>query len=592
MRGRERLAGRELLALHRGFERVVVAIGAAPFLERDPPQHRLVGNRVVHAARPRRREHFARACARATGSSTRGSGRRCARRAHRCRPRRRSRSQRSAARAAAPTTDFGRLARELVARGLGARARRDAARAVGAVERVAQHLRPVVAGDVGLAEHLLRASGGPCGAGPSRAARSGRPGPGAWPASAAPASSGSIALARRVRHSSALDAARRAGAADGLVAAAVAGGRRSRRGRRAGGRRASRRRPARSRPRSRRRSPARVRHEPDVLAVATPLDRRRRRRRRRRAGSPSVAVDVDARRSGGSPSSFSISAAISAATSIGSLIRRRSLDRGARLDLRERFGRVEERALDGAVRVEQIGRARRATLRSARSGARAGARDRRARARAPTSPRRASRGLDGARCSRIASASALADVERSTAARASAARDELRGSAPRLPPCATRAGRRPRARVRSAAAARLLDQPRRRAPRPSCGCRRWPRARNAAAGRSPRPARRAAPAPTAAAGVRSCSSSASIAASSSCSWPRAAASSSATRFRNARTSVSLKPRTPFANDAVRDLVGRQTRRARDHSLPPVGLVHRNPHTPEREGCRVSACAPC
>ena len=201
---RERLPGRELLALHRRLERVVVAVGAATFLERDPPQHRVVGNRVVDAARPRRREHLAERLARATGSSIRGSGRRCARRARRCRPRRPSRwrdTSRSRSGSATASADARRRDR-----------RRAASARAPAAARPAPYARSTASRSTftqrGRGRRRRRPApaaswGGPCGGGRSRAGRSGRPGRGAWPASATHGSSGSIALARRVRHSSA-----------------------------------------------------------------------------------------------------------------------------------------------------------------------------------------------------------------------------------------------------------------------------------------------------------------------------------------------------------------------------------------------------
>src|SRR5882757_9306106 len=58
MRGRQCLPGRKLLALHRRLERIVVTIGAPALFERYPPQHRVVGNRVVDAAYPCRGERL------------------------------------------------------------------------------------------------------------------------------------------------------------------------------------------------------------------------------------------------------------------------------------------------------------------------------------------------------------------------------------------------------------------------------------------------------------------------------------------------------------------------------------------------------
>src|SRR5690349_5821127 len=58
MRRRERLPGREQLFLDGRLERVVVAVRAATFLEGNPPQDRFVGDRVVDATGPRRREHL------------------------------------------------------------------------------------------------------------------------------------------------------------------------------------------------------------------------------------------------------------------------------------------------------------------------------------------------------------------------------------------------------------------------------------------------------------------------------------------------------------------------------------------------------
>src|SRR5437868_7947902 len=152
----EGLPGWELLALHRGLERVVVAVGATAFLERHPPQDRLLGNRVVHTARPCGREHLAeRALERlvlpfaiagtdsldeTTGvtflAGVDRDGEALAQRHDDC---------------------CGGVAREIVADTLGARARGRPAGAVGPVERIAQHLRPAIARVVAVAQHLLRA---------------------------------------------------------------------------------------------------------------------------------------------------------------------------------------------------------------------------------------------------------------------------------------------------------------------------------------------------------------------------------------------------------------------------------------------------
>src|SRR5215831_13711728 len=59
MRRRERLARRELLALHGRLQCVVVAVGTMSVFGRYPPEHRFVGNRVVYATRPGKCQHFA-----------------------------------------------------------------------------------------------------------------------------------------------------------------------------------------------------------------------------------------------------------------------------------------------------------------------------------------------------------------------------------------------------------------------------------------------------------------------------------------------------------------------------------------------------
>ena len=229
MRGRERLTGRERRALHRRLQPVVVAVGAAALDRRDPPQHRAVGDRVVDAARPRHREHVDRARPRATGSSTRGSGHRCARRGRRCRLPRRSRS---------PTAIRSRSGSTIVS--AASRTSASSARAGFATDRdparrrtprrarrctTAAHAREQLR--LGH-EHLRRRSGGPCGGAPRRAARSDRPGRRAWPAWRPTTSSGSSTSARARRATPGAASGSAASVASARRSGAASGGRRPR----------------------------------------------------------------------------------------------------------------------------------------------------------------------------------------------------------------------------------------------------------------------------------------------------------------------------------------------------------------------------
>ena len=573
VRGRERLAGRELLALHRRLERVVVAVGAPAFLERDPPQHRAVG-------RPRRRRRATtptraprRACARATGSSTRDSGRRCARRGRRCRPPRRSRSRRSIRSRSGHDDGLGGLARErrrsrgsalapaaVAARAVG-RGRR-ASRSTSAHARARRRRRAAPARRVG--RPLWRRTASSSAFWSSWARRLARLSSGA--------SSGSIALARLVRHSAA-SATRGAGP--------EAGGRGCAGASRGSAPTASSC-PARRRANSESTSASAAatsvsassrggaRNELDVLA-------------RLAVGRPSAVV---ASPSGATtPSSLSISAAISAAMSIVSLF---PADRSTAARASTcASASVASRNVRLTVRYASSRWSRPArSARSARSAAAPAheiaehALARRLRlvehlAPLPARVLEDRLGLDLAR-SRASTRRALRPATTTSAVCASA-------SAVRAASISVAS-----ARVRSAAAA---------ARRP-CGA-----ARSSAflrmsslASRAERSSR-AVSSPSASSsscsdsgrGARTCSSSASIAASSSCSLPAGQRRAPRTPASgSARTSVSLKPRTPFANDRLATSSGERRGSARDDSLPPVGLVHRNPHTPN---ARDAVCPP-
>ena len=219
-------------------------------------------------------------------------------------------------------------------------------------------------------EHLRRRSAGPCGGGPRRAARSDRPARPAWPAWRRATSSGSSTSARDA------PATRRP---------------RRRLGRRRldrlglGRLRRRRSRPApRLGPASAASAPARAGSPASAAGAASAVaarsaprpDRRgcARTASRRRRGSASSASPASARRRA-SPRSASLGVDDRAVGRVGSTaastsVERRSATRSrllarlacraprvrrdARFDLRERFGRLEERALHDAVRVEQV----------------------------------------------------------------------------------------------------------------------------------------------------------------------------------------------------------------------------------------------
>ena len=183
MRGRELLPGRELLALDGRLECVVVAIGAMPFLERastTAPRRRAPRRRRRATTRTRAPR---RACARAIGSSTRGSARRCVRRDRPCRRLRRSRSRPRVVRAAAPTI--------VSAASVDERGRSRSRPSPPAATRPAPYASSSASRSTPSHSAVARRrsrraparrAAGPCGGAPHRAARSDRPGRPAWPA--------------------------------------------------------------------------------------------------------------------------------------------------------------------------------------------------------------------------------------------------------------------------------------------------------------------------------------------------------------------------------------------------------------------------
>ena len=514
MRGRERLTGRELLALHRRLERRCrrsrssgpprTGSTAAP-RRREPRRTR----RATTPTRARRR-----ALARATGSSTRGSGRRCARRDRRCRPRRRSRSRPSRRSRSGRDDRLGGLARRdrrsrVAALGAG----RDAAGAVRAVDRVAQHRAPRVASSASASRQHLR-RGRAALVAPHRVEQRVLVVLGAalGPLEQRPRAADRATLAARdVRHSAAADRGLRRRRLGGVVGAGVAGSARlgdrpslgrasrrrpsARRGRRGGGRTASRRRRAR-RDVGRRSSASSA-----PASTATTSTTRGRRRR-----SPASSM----RRSPRSPSSCfdlgrDLGRDVERLARRSPSVRPRRAPRPARA-LRSLRGTCASPC--GTRRAD--GRARRAARRSARcSSARRRTRSASTRSRAAF----ASSSISRPCCARVLEdrlGLGVAPRRASPSARASASATQLGRLAPRPPRCAPRAARRPRR-----ACARRRPRPRRRAraARSSAFLR-----MSSLASRAERSSR-AVSSPSASSsscsvsgrGVRSCSSSASIA---------------------------------------------------------------------------------
>ena len=235
--------------------------------------------------------------------------------------------------------------------------------------------------------------------------------------------------------------------------------------------------------------------------------------------------------------------------------RERALGRGARFDMGQRLGRVEERALHHAVRLEQTVAALtklfdlclQQAAPAAEIGEHAFARD--------AALRRASRDPADARSRR----SRRLPAPRAHVGRRRTGRSR-RGSPPRAPRPRRRSRPR-RLRPRRCAPTGSPpppcggDAPRpaplpsrsRSAPRPCGGCRPMPRAPCAAGARFPRRARRAAVARRAGAAPEAAPRGRRGSRPSCCSRSRVAASSSETRRRNVRTSASAYPRNELPN---------------------------------------------